>query len=67
MYGASTATTLVPILAELHAGTHYPNEAARWTLILIYLPYLLLPLWMMFVCATNDPVWGAASVKAKRR
>lgn len=66
-YGASTATTLLPILGEILAGTHYPTEAAKWTLFFIYFPYLVLPLWMMFAFAANDTLWDAAPAASRSR
>ena len=66
-YGASTATTLLPILGEILAGTHYPTEAAKWTLFFIYFPYLVLPLWMMFALAANDTLWDAAPAASRSR
>jgi hypothetical protein len=52
-YGVHTATSLLPILAELAASPKVPSEAARMQLLALYLPYLVLPL----ACA----VWMAAS------
>lgn len=69
-YGISTATTLVPILAELAASA---PAATRATLIAFYVPYLVVPLgigwWML--AAVGDPFGGRArkggAAKAKRR
>lgn len=62
-YGVSTATTLVPILAELAATA--PREH-RATLVAFYAPYLVVPLgigwWML--AAKGDPFGGN---KKKRR
>lgn len=55
VYGVHTATSLLPILAELATSPKVPSEAARLQLLALYLPYLLLPL----ACA----VWMAASPK----
>ena len=54
-YGVHTATSLIPILAEIATSPKVPSEAARVQLLALYLPYLVLPL----VCA----VWMAASPK----
>ncbi|CAM6092500.1 unnamed protein product [Calypogeia fissa] len=40
IYGVHTATTLVPILADILAS----QEPTRFTLLAIYLPYLVIPL-----------------------
>ena len=55
VYGVHTATSLIPILAELATSPKVPTEAARLQLRALYLPYLLLPL----ACA----VWMAVSPK----
>jgi len=65
-YGVSTATTLVPILAELAAAA--PPEH-RTTLISFYAPYLVVPLgigWWMLT-AKGDPFGGKAAKAKKRR
>ncbi len=43
-YGVHTATTLLPILAELAASSEVPSESARAALLGLYAPYLVLPL-----------------------
>ena len=60
VYGAHTATTLIPILAEiLHPATVFPDEAARWRLFFIYLPYLLVPASMAYALGVDDKPFGA--------
>ena len=46
VYGAHTATTMVPILGEiiLRGGDAFPTESHRWRLVAIYVPYLAVPL-----------------------
>ena len=60
VYGAHTATTLIPILAViLHPATAFPDEAARWRLFFIYLPYLLVPASMAYALGVDDKPFGA--------
>lgn len=67
-YGAHTATTLIPILAEILYSTAIPNTEARIKLFLIYLPYLLIPATIALLCALEEKPFGrAGDVKSKRR
>ena len=59
VYGAHTATTLVPILAEILHSDSFPDEAARWKLFFIYLPYLIVPASMAYVLGVDDKPFGA--------
>ena len=67
-YGVSTATTLVPILAELAATA---PAAHRTTLLAFYAPYAVVPavigVWML--AAKGDPfgAGGGKRTKSKRR
>jgi len=57
-YGAHTSTTLVPILASfLFFQDKGFTDFHRWQLILIYLPYLLVPLAVCWRGATNEEVF----------
>lgn len=53
MYGAHTATTMVPILTILAT-----NEAAslqeRVLVTSMYFPYLIFPLWILWIAATDN-------------
>jgi EXPERA (EXPanded EBP superfamily) len=64
-YGISTATTLVPIMAELAATA---PAATKHTLLAFYAPYAIIPAvigaWML--TAKGDP-FGAKRSKSKRR
>lgn len=64
-YGVSTATTLVPIMAELAATA---PAATKVTLLAFYAPYAVVPAaigaWML--AAKGDP-FGAKRAKSKRR
>ena len=59
VYGAHTATTLVPILAEILHSDSFPDEAARWKLFFISLPYLIVPASMAYVLGVDDKPFGA--------
>jgi len=48
-YGASTATTLIPILAN-NLTNPEPSWSLRVGLCMVYLPYLIFPLWMVKLC-----------------
>ena len=65
-YGVSTATTLVPILAELAATA---PQAHRATLLAFYAPYAVVPAaigaWML--AAKGDPFGNDRRTKSKRR
>lgn len=66
-YGVSTATTLVPIMAELAAVA---PAAHRDVLLAFYAPYAIVPaligVWML--TAKGDPFGrGAKRSKSKRR
>ena len=57
-YGAHTATTLVPILAEILTHDEFPSEAARWQLFLIYLPYLVIPAMIAVALSLEEKPFG---------
>lgn len=61
VYGAHVATTLVPILAVFaDAGTAFDSEGQRWALIAIYLPYLLVPLALVYYFGREAEPFGRA-------
>lgn len=60
VYGVHTATTLIPILAEILHSPDIPSTQARAQLFLIYLPYLVIPAMMAWVLAIEDKPFGKA-------
>ena len=65
-YGAHTATTLIPILATfLHYQEKGFTEFHRWQLVLIYLPYLLVPLAVCWRGAVSDVVFVRKTIESR--
>ena len=64
VYGSHVATTLLPLLAS-HATNADANYIEKVVVILIYLPYLIFPLWLMFIAFVNEDVFGQASDRRK--
>jgi hypothetical protein len=62
-YGASTSTTLVPILASIVSDDD-TTTGEKGVLLGFYLPYLIFPLWLMIIAICDDV---AASVAAKKK
>ena len=58
VYGAHTSTTLIPILA-CHAMNEGATLMQKIGVISIYLPYLIFPLWMVFICVVSNDVFYA--------
>lgn len=58
VYGTHTATTLIPILA-CHI---FDNEGAtvmqKVGVVSIYLPYLIFPLWLVYIACANENIFG---------
>lgn len=52
-YGSHTATTMVPILAALSTNTN-ATLFGRLLILLVYFPYLIFPLWILFLAATRS-------------
>lgn len=52
-YGAHTATTLIPILVAL-ANNDDASPTERISVILVYLPYLIFPLWIWYSAFSSD-------------
>ncbi|KAM3849623.1 sigma intracellular receptor 2 [Diretmus argenteus] len=77
VYSTHVATTLVPILSHIlfhdfpagpHPGPQTPKQ--RWTLVSIYVPYLLIPLLLlltMLFSSTYNPTPEAGHVPAKAK
>ena len=59
-YGVHTATTLIPILAEILTDEDIPTDAARAQLFLIYLPYLIIPAMIAILLALEEKPFGKA-------
>ena len=59
-YGVHTATTLIPILAEILASESITSAAARAQLFLIYLPYLVIPAMIAILLALEEKPFGKA-------
>eukprot|EP00959_Pyramimonas_sp_CCMP1952_P342503 7175832-Pyramimonas_sp.AAC.2 len=57
VYGAHTSTTLAPILLELWSVPTIPTDQNRLALTGIYLPYLLIP--MFIGCVEFRNVYNA--------
>jgi len=66
IYGSHTATTLVPILATIATdpvSTFYQKIA----LFGFYLPYLLFPLWLVYIAVANENVFGGEADRMEKR
>lgn len=63
IYGVHTATTMIPILVDLF----YSNVASKATLLMIYIPYFLIPLALTFHVLTSQPDKRAHHPKARKR
>jgi len=61
IYGSHTATTLVPILATIAADGSGATTAEKAMLMGFYLPYLAFPLWLVFIAAGSEDVFGGKS------
>lgn len=66
VYGTHTATTLIPILAEILYSKAIVGEAARLKLFLIYLPYLVIPAAIAVLLALEEKPFGKAGDANKR-
>lgn len=65
IYGSHTATTLVPILATI-ATDPETDFMQRAKLFGFYLPYLIFPLWLVYIAVRNEDVFGCCeSSKSK--
>lgn len=67
IYGAHTATTLIPILA-CHIFNPNASSLEKIMVVSIYLPYLLFPLWLVYICVISENIFGhAESSKSKTK
>lgn len=64
-YGAHTATTMAPILATLATADTGATATERAALLAVYLPYLIFPLWILFLAVTTASGTGTTTAKAK--
>ena len=64
IYGSSTATTLVPILASLLTD-HGTTVGEKGVLLGFYLPYLIFPLWLLVIAVCEENVFGAKEAGKK--
>ena len=64
-YGAHTATTMVPILTTLVTTPDLMTTMQRSILLAFYLPYLFVPLWILYLAVTSDP--GTDSNEKKKQ
>ena len=65
-YGAHTATTLVPILATL-ATNPDATLPERGLVTALYLPYLIFPLWILYLAATTGTGNRAQTTTTKKK
>mmetsp|Transcript_11179 Transcript_11179/g.21641 ORF Transcript_11179/g.21641 Transcript_11179/m.21641 type:complete len:181 (-) Transcript_11179:122-664(-) len=49
VFSAHIATTMIPVLGFLLEADSFPSEGDRRRLIAIYLPFLLVPCWMIWI------------------
>jgi hypothetical protein len=64
VYGSHVATTLLPLLA-VHATNPDADYIEKAFLILIYLPYLIFPLWLIIIAFVNEDILGQSSERKK--
>ena len=62
IYGSHTATTLVPILATIATDP----ETKKATLFCFYLPYLVFPVWLVYIAVRNEDVFGGSHAKSNK-
>ncbi|CAM9499083.1 unnamed protein product [Chrysoparadoxa australica] len=65
MWGAHTATTLIPILGEL-IYSDKATESTRWILVSLYTPYMVIPAYFMMVLAMDPHPFGLPTGKKLR-
>lgn len=64
IYGAHTSTTMAPILTTL-ISTDEISENERYILFAFYTPYLIFPLWLLYIAVTFDE--GEVILNNKKR
>eukprot|EP00250_Pteridium_aquilinum_P005308 c15423_g1_i1 orf=156-644(-) len=62
VYGVHTATTMIPILADLLSS----DVASKTTLMAVYIPYLMIPLALTVHVLTSEPALKPRSKKARK-
>lgn len=55
IYSSHASTTLMPILACTMTNP-FNTTSEKALLLAFYFPYLLFPLWLMYICATNTNI-----------
>mmetsp|Transcript_9511 Transcript_9511/g.25834 ORF Transcript_9511/g.25834 Transcript_9511/m.25834 type:complete len:173 (-) Transcript_9511:1069-1587(-) len=65
LYGAHTATSLVPILATLAANPD-ATQMERMLAISVYSPYLIFPLWILYLAVQDDIVSTSTAAGKKK-
>jgi hypothetical protein len=65
VYGSSTATTLVPILASIASDVD-KTTSEKGILFGFYLPYLIFPLWLTIVSVFDESAAVSAAAKKKK-
>lgn len=55
VYGSHVATTMIPILGHFSVVDPSLSPSERATLIAIYCPYLILPVWLVVAMMRGDP------------
>jgi len=58
IYGTHTATTLLPILACFILDNQEATNLQKIMVISIYLPYLVFPLWLVYIAFVSHDVFG---------
>lgn len=53
LYGAHVSTTLIPILATFWTSTQMSGVQIVMTTV-VYMPYLLFPLWLLYLAIVDD-------------
>ena len=73
VYSSHVCTTLIPIFAQIWIGDNYLKYGLdtfqkKAILSLIYLPYLLIPLYLLIRSVSNEHLWtqGAGKKKGKK-
>lgn len=64
VYGAHTATTMVPILTALATNAD-ASDLERFIVLAVYLPYLLFPLWILYIAVMDDDTIAVPKKKSK--
>ena len=65
VYGASTATTLIPILASISSDSNITTNE-KGVLFGFYLPYLIFPLWLTIISVFDEAAAASTANKKKK-